>query len=60
MRVDFHLHTTHSDGRSTPAELAALVQRHRIAAWCITDHDTTAAYDEPNPDLMPPICGVGF
>ena len=41
--VDLHLHTTASDGRSTPEALV----REAVAAGCraiaVTDHDTTAA-----------------
>ena len=58
MRVDFHLHTTHSDGRSTPSELSQLVRAKDIELWSITDHDTTAAYDELPAAEQPPIAGV--
>jgi predicted metal-dependent phosphoesterase TrpH len=58
MRADFHLHTTHSDGRSLPSDLAKMVHHQHIQHWCITDHDTTAAYEHLPAADLPPICGV--
>jgi predicted metal-dependent phosphoesterase TrpH len=43
---DFHLHSTHSDGRKTPAELAAIVHRNGVRYMALTDHDTVAGLDE--------------
>ena len=40
MFADLHLHTNFSDGTYTPEELAALGQRHGLAAMSLTDHDT--------------------
>lgn len=45
-RADFHLHSTHSDGRKTPAELAALAQRNGLRVMALTDHDTVAGMEE--------------
>jgi predicted metal-dependent phosphoesterase TrpH len=42
-RADLHLHTTHSDGTYTPAELVDLARRSGLTAISITDHDTLAA-----------------
>ena len=39
-RADLHLHTTHSDGVYTPAEIVDLARRSGLAAIAITDHDT--------------------
>jgi predicted metal-dependent phosphoesterase TrpH len=39
-RADLHLHTTHSDGIYTPAELVDLARRSGLAAVALTDHDT--------------------
>src|SRR4051794_30706786 len=39
-RADLHLHTTHSDGSYTPAQLIDLARRSGLAAVAITDHDT--------------------
>jgi predicted metal-dependent phosphoesterase TrpH len=44
--IDLHLHTTASDGRSTPAQLVAEAVAHGIGTMAVTDHDTTAAWDE--------------
>ncbi len=38
--VDLHMHTTHSDGSLTPAELAERVRDSGVAAVALTDHDT--------------------
>src|SRR6516165_1002911 len=40
-RADLHLHTTHSDGDYTPAEIVDLARRSGLSAIAITDHDTT-------------------
>jgi predicted metal-dependent phosphoesterase TrpH len=42
-RADLHLHSTHSDGAYTPAELVDLARRSGLAAISITDHDTFTA-----------------
>src|SRR5882672_8504083 len=39
-RAVLHLHTTHSDGTYTPAELVDLARRSGLAAVALTDHDT--------------------
>lgn len=44
--IDLHLHTTASDGRSTPAELVEAVAAADIRVMAVTDHDTVAAHDE--------------
>jgi 3',5'-nucleoside bisphosphate phosphatase len=44
--ADFHLHSTHSDGRKTPAELAAIVHRNGVRYMALTDHDTVSGLDE--------------
>jgi predicted metal-dependent phosphoesterase TrpH len=41
--IDLHLHTTASDGRSTPAELVDFAAQAGLAVMSVTDHDTTAA-----------------
>jgi predicted metal-dependent phosphoesterase TrpH len=40
IRVDMHVHSTASDGTYTPAEIARLAHRNRIAVLALTDHDT--------------------
>src|SRR5947209_11044417 len=39
-RADLHLHTTHSDGSYTPAQVVELAVRSGLCAIAITDHDT--------------------
>src|SRR5947199_9829043 len=39
-RADLHLHTTHSDGTYTPAEVVELGRRSGLSTLAITDHDT--------------------
>jgi 3',5'-nucleoside bisphosphate phosphatase len=41
--IDLHLHTTASDGRSTPAELLARACEAGLTIVAVTDHDTMAA-----------------
>src|SRR5258705_9037439 len=44
--IDLHLHTTASDGRSTPRELVAHALAGGVSVMAATDHDTTAACAE--------------
>ena len=44
--IDLHAHTNHSDGSLFPAALVALAKDVGLEALAITDHDTTAAFDE--------------
>jgi predicted metal-dependent phosphoesterase TrpH len=44
--IDLHLHTTASDGRSTPRELVTQAATAGLTIIAVTDHDTTAAFDE--------------
>lgn len=44
--TDLHLHTTASDGRSSPSELVDEAVRAGLTVIAVTDHDTTAAVDE--------------
>jgi predicted metal-dependent phosphoesterase TrpH len=39
-RVDLHVHTTHSDGTYTPAQVVDLARCAGLAAVAVTDHDT--------------------
>jgi predicted metal-dependent phosphoesterase TrpH len=41
--IDLHLHTTASDGRSTPGELVDYAAQAGLTVMSVTDHDTTAA-----------------
>ena len=40
--IDFHTHSTASDGACSPAEVVGLAERARLAAVALTDHDTVA------------------
>ncbi|MBN2646779.1 MAG: PHP domain-containing protein [Thiotrichales bacterium] len=44
MKVDFHCHSTASDGSLSPEALLALAQQHQVEMLALTDHDTTAGY----------------
>ena len=46
MRIDLHTHTTASDGTDTPAELVRAAAAAGLDVLAITDHDTTAGWDE--------------
>jgi len=46
MKVDFHCHTTASDGSLTPIEIIDLAVKHEVTTLAITDHDTTAGYEQ--------------
>lgn len=46
MKVDFHCHTTASDGSLTPPQLIDLALKHEIQQLAITDHDTTHGYQQ--------------
>ena len=42
MRIDFHTHTTCSDGQYTPEELVQKAAAAGICALAITDHDAVS------------------
>jgi 3',5'-nucleoside bisphosphate phosphatase len=44
--VDFHSHTTASDGGLRPQALVDMMARRGVEIFSITDHDTMAAYGE--------------
>jgi 3',5'-nucleoside bisphosphate phosphatase len=45
--IDFHLHTTISDGVWKPAELFDFIRSNDFSAFSITDHDTMDVYPVP-------------
>jgi predicted metal-dependent phosphoesterase TrpH len=45
-RLDLHLHTTHSDGSLTPAEVLVLAHKAGVTALAITDHDIVSGIPE--------------
>jgi hypothetical protein len=44
--ADLHIHTRHSDGTETPAEVVEKSARLGIECVAITDHDTCSGFDE--------------
>jgi 3',5'-nucleoside bisphosphate phosphatase len=44
--IDLHLHTTASDGRLSPGELADQAAVAGLRVMAVTDHDTTAAVED--------------
>ena len=46
MGIDLHAHTTASDGSLSPRELVHLAAQVGLSAVAITDHDTTAGWEE--------------
>lgn len=46
MRIDLHTHSTASDGTESPAQVVEQAARRGIDVLALTDHDTTAGWDE--------------
>ena len=46
MKLDFHCHTTASDGSLTPQQLIDRACEYDVTAMAITDHDTTHGYEQ--------------
>ena len=46
MRIDLHTHSRASDGTQAPAELVASARDAGLDVVALTDHDTTAGWDE--------------
>lgn len=44
--VDLHVHSNRSDGSVSPANLVSLALEKNLAAFALTDHDTTDGIDE--------------
>lgn len=45
-KYDFHCHSTVSDGVLSPTELVQRAHEQDVTVLALTDHDTTAGYDE--------------
>ncbi len=52
---DFHMHTTVSDGLTDPADLPAWIDKARLDAFAVTDHNSTASVDEVRRATRPGI-----
>lgn len=46
MRIDLHTHSNRSDGTDTPTELVEKAAAHGLDVVALTDHDSTAGWDE--------------
>ncbi|MDR1441692.1 MAG: PHP domain-containing protein [Bifidobacteriaceae bacterium] len=46
MRIDLHAHSSASDGTETPAEVMAQAKAAGLDVVALTDHDSTAGWDE--------------
>ena len=46
MKIDLHSHSTHSDGKESVAQIFEYAAKAGISALALTDHDTTAGWDE--------------
>ncbi len=46
LNVDLHSHSTHSDGRLTPCQLAHRAHEHGVQVWALTDHDELSGQHE--------------
>ncbi len=62
MKLNLHIHSTCSDGRKTPKEIALLMEANNIT-FALTDHDTTEGIQEcfdalTNKDLL--ITGMEY
>ena len=53
MTIDLHTHSTASDGTDRPAELVVKAAAANLSVVAITDHDTTAGWDEALGALPP-------
>lgn len=59
--VDFHAHSTYSDGALTPLELRALMKDRGVTHFSVTDHDAIGANREllvADPDGMRFVTGI--
>ena len=48
--ADLHIHTTHSDGACSPAEVVRAAANVGLSALAITDHDTISAFAVARPE----------
>lgn len=52
MRIDLHTHSHHSDGTDSPAELMVKAAAAGLDVVALTDHDTTAGWDEATDQVV--------
>jgi len=58
MLVDFHSHTSESDGSLAPADLVLRMRDRGVRVFSITDHDTTRAYAGLDVDFATVVPGI--
>lgn len=46
MKIDLHSHSTHSDGKESVSQVFQYAAEAGLGALALTDHDTTAGWDE--------------
>ena len=51
MRIDLHAHTSASDGTTPPADLGRLAAQAGLQVVAVTDHDTTAGWQQASAGL---------
>ena len=56
--VDFHVHSTASDGTHTPEELLLLAGRMGVRAIALCDHDTVEGLDRLGLDSRSPVVAI--
>jgi hypothetical protein len=58
--VDFHSHTSASDGTLEPAQLAVAMRTRGVQVFSVTDHDSLAAYEQLDgaPEFAKLVVGV--
>ncbi|UJP11693.1 PHP domain-containing protein [Microbacterium sp. KUDC0406] len=49
---DLHLHSNHSDGTETPAEVVRQAHAHGLRTVALTDHDRTTGWDEAGDEAV--------
>jgi len=61
-RIDLHIHTSYSDGLSSPEKVLEIVRKKRLVAFAICDHDNVEGYFaakrllvENDPELIPGV-----
>lgn len=61
-RIDLHIHTTYSDGLTSPAHVLDIVRKKGLEAFSICDHDNLGGYFETrklmmegDPELVPGV-----
>jgi len=46
MRIDTHVHSNHSDGRSSVRQIFSLAKRVNLDVIALTDHDTNSGWQQ--------------